>query len=72
LFRSLVKAEDTYICSLNNVKGTYYIAVSATDPVDITVLLFKNSLTHISPSANHLFDNEGIFELPTNDQKVMV
>jgi len=29
-------------------------------------------LTHLTPAANHLFDNEGIFELYSNDQNVMV
>jgi hypothetical protein len=53
---SFVRSDDTYVYSFNNVQGTYFITVETNIDANITFLLLKDSLTHISPSANHFFD----------------
>jgi hypothetical protein len=54
------------------VAGTYFINITSNLHFNVTFLLFQNQLTHLTPAANHLFDKEGIFQLTSNDQHVMV
>jgi hypothetical protein len=54
-------SENTYILNLKNIKGAYFISVATNVAVNVTFLLFKNTLTHITPSANHFFNSQGIF-----------
>jgi hypothetical protein len=62
----------TYSLSLQNFKGTYYITISSKATLNITVILFDSNLTHLVPFDNHFFDKEGVYQLFTNSQNVLV
>lgn len=72
LLKNITKSDNTYIINLLNFNGTYYIDIKPSIKVHATFILVKQKLTHISPLQNYLFNNEGVYQIYANRNKVMI
>ena len=72
LLDTVSSGKGTYILSLTNFRGAYFVTVSSQASVNVTVTLFNKELTHLIPHKQQLFDKEGVYQLFTNQQNVLV
>lgn len=57
--------------NLKSIKGSYFVSVTCKDNVNITALLIREQLTHISPLKDYFFDKEGVYQMFTNNSNVL-
>jgi hypothetical protein len=72
LLKGTTKSDNTYIIDLANFEGRYFINVHSNVKVNSTFILVKNSLTHISPKQNYLFNAAAVYQLFSNYKKVLI
>jgi hypothetical protein len=72
LLKSITKSDSTYAISLKNIEERYYLAINTNLPTNVTLLLVKASLTYISPKRNYLFEEEGVYQIYSNNKNVLV
>lgn len=67
-----MQAENTYILNLLSIKGHYYVAVSSLVDLNITVLLVRKELTHLSPIKNYFFNKNGVYQVFAGQKNVLM
>ena len=67
-----VQAESTYILNLLSTNGHYYVSVSSLTDLNITVLLVRKELTHLSPFKNYFFNKNGVYQIFTGQKNVLM
>jgi hypothetical protein len=68
----MTKSDNTYILNLLNFEGRYFIDVRSNLKVSSTFILVRNSLTHISPRQNYLFNAPAVYQVYSNYKKLLI
>lgn len=72
LLKGITKSDNTYIINLLNFDGRYFIDIRSNIKASATFLLVRNSLTHLSPKQNYLFNNDdATFQVYSNYKKIL-
>jgi hypothetical protein len=69
---SVTRSEDTFNLEMPLRVGSYYISLRGSSDAVVTVILAKEALIHLKPSANAIMLREGVFQLFSDQKSAMI